>query len=520
MTDPAWVGRDDRPLQTIARNVATRYVLVGVEMVVGFLTLPFNLHHLGAEAYGLLTLTAGITVHFSILDLGYGGAMVKFVAQYRAHRDARALNEIASTIFMLFTTFGVFAYLVMIGLAFNLQHIFTLAPSQVETGRWILLIVGLNVAVNFAFAVYGGVCVGFQRMDSNNVVALVSSLAVAAANVVVILLGYGLIPLVAATTSVRLATYLLYRRNAYRVYPLLRISPALFRRSRLREVTSFSIYASMIDWANKLNYELDELVIGVFLGSAPVAIWAVADRVISGTQRLTNQGNAVLFPVVVDSDATCRKERLQTLLLEGTRLSLATVVPIAVVLVVLAGPFVRVWVGPSMLGAAPVIQVLAFAVALRVGNATCTTLLKGAGQVRYLAMVNLTTGVANLVMSALLVKPFGLVGVAIGTLVPVAIASVGVIFPAACRRVDVPVGRAFRQAVWPSIWPALAVGVVLVLSRPFTPDGPVTVVVEAAAAALLYVGLFILAVGRRDREHYSARLWELAGRKRNLVTAT
>jgi len=188
--------------------------------------------------------------------------------------------------------------------------------------------------------------------------------------------------------------------------------------------------------------------------------------------------------------------------------------------VVLAGPFVRVWVGPSMLGAAPVIQVLAFAVALRVGNATCTTLLKGAGQVRYLAMVNLTTGVANLVMSALLVKPFGLVGVAIGTLVPVAIASVGVIFPAACRRVDVPVGRAFRQAVWPSIWPALAVGVVLVLSRPFTPDGPVTVVVEAAAAALLYVGLFILAVGRRDREHYSARLWELAGRKRNLVTAT
>src|SRR5262249_57811886 len=140
------------------------------------------------------------------LDVGYGGAMVKFVAQYRAHRDARALNEIASTLFMVFTTFGVLAYVVVVGVAFNLEHIFTLAPSQVETGRWILLIVGLNVAMNFAFAVYGGVCVGFQRMDSNNVVALVSSLAVAAANVVVILLGYGLIPLVAATTSVRLAT--------------------------------------------------------------------------------------------------------------------------------------------------------------------------------------------------------------------------------------------------------------------------------------------------------------------------
>jgi O-antigen/teichoic acid export membrane protein len=519
MTDAVWVEGEDRPLQTIARNIATRYVLVGVEMVVGLLTLPFNLRHLGPEAYGLLTLTAGITVHFSILDLGYGGAMVKFVAQYRAHRNARALNEVASTIFVVFSTFGVIAYLVIIGLAFNIQHVFKLTPQQVETGRWILLIVGLNVAVNFAFAVYGGVCVGFQRLDRNNIVAVCSSVAVALANVIVILLGYGLIPLVAATTSVRLATYLIYRYNAYRAFPLLRISLSLFRRERLREVTGFSIYASMIDWANKLNYELDELVIGVFLGSAPVAIWAVADRVISGTQRLTNQGNTVLFPVVVDSDATQRQGRLQTLLLEGTRLSLATVIPIAVVLIVLADAFVRAWVGPAMLGAVPVIQILAIAVALRVGNATSTTLLKGAGQVKSLAMINLTTGLANLALSALLIRPFGLIGVAVGTLIPIAAASIGVIFPAACRRVDVPVAQAFRQAVWPSVWPAFAVGLALAISRRFTPAGLATVLVEAAAAALLYLGLFVIAVGRRDRQHYTARLWELAGRKRDLAPA-
>jgi hypothetical protein len=33
---------------------------------------------------------------------------------------------------------------------------------------------------------------------------------------------------------------------------------------------------------------------------------------------------------------------------------------------------------------------------------------------------------------------------------------------------------------------------------------------EAAAAGLLYVGLFIIAVGRRDRANYTARIWELA----------
>jgi O-antigen/teichoic acid export membrane protein len=521
MSEPAWVPQEDRPLRTIFRNVATRYVSVAAELAIGLLTLPFNLHHFGTEAYGLWMLTAGVTAHFSILDLGYGGAMVKFIAQYRAHRNSRALNEIASTLFYLFAGFGAVAYLVVVGLAFNLEHMFKLTEAQAEIGKWILLIIGVNVAINFPFSIYGGVSSGFQRFDINNLVSIANSLAVAAVNVTVVLMGYGLVGLVAATSLVRFVTYFIYRYNAYKVFPGLRIRPSSFRKDRLREVTGFSVYSSIIDWANKLNYELDEIVIGIFLGPAPVAVWAVAERIISGTQRLTNQGNAVLFPVVVDSEATHRMGRLQKIMMEGTRLSLATVLPLALVLVVLAEPLVRVWIRkPEVMGAVPVIQILAFAVALRVGNATSTTLLKGVGHIRNVALVNIATGIVNLILSAILIGPFGLPGVAIGTLIPIAFASIFILFPMACRRVELGIGYAFRRAVWPSIWPALVVGCVLFLSSQVTPDKPWFIVAEAAAAGLLYLVLFVVAVGRHDREQYTAKLWELAGRKRDLAPAT
>ena len=511
MTDATWAHGDDRPLQRIARNVATRYLLVAAEMLVGLITLPFNLHHLGPDAYGLWMLTAGITVHFSVLDLGYTGAMVKFAAQYRAHRDARALNEIASTLFVVFGGLGIAAYLAAIGLAFNLDHIFAITPAQAETGKWILLIVGAYVACNFAFGIYGGICSGFQRYDINNAVGAITTIVVAVVNIAVLLLGYGVLAVVAATTAVRLLALLIYRRNAYTVFPLLHVRPTLFRRTRLKEATSFSIYAAIIDWANKLNYKLDETVIGIFLGAAPVAVWAVADRIISGTQRLTNQGNAVLFPFVVDSDATNRDARLQTMLLEGTRLSMAMVAPLAMIFIVLAEPLVRAWVGESMLGAVPVIQILAIAVTLRVSNATGTTLLKGAGSVRRLAFINIGTGVANLVLSAILIQFYGLPGVAIGTLVPVAFSSIFLIFPIACRRVGLSPARAFRHAVWPATWPALIVGLAVAGIHRSSPAAPTVVVLaEAAAACLLYLGLFVVAVGRRDRQHYTARIWELA----------
>jgi O-antigen/teichoic acid export membrane protein len=513
----AYLAPKDHHLVTIARNVGTRYLAIAVELLIGLVMLPFNLHHLGQEAYGLWMLSAGVTVHFSVLDLGYGSAVVKFIAQYRAHRDGRALNEIASTMFYVYAAIGVAAYLVVIALALNFQHFFRITPEQAEIGKWILLIIGLNIACNFPFSVFGGVIDGFQRYDRNNLVAIVTSVCVALANAAVLMAGYGLIALVAATTSVRLLAYAVYRMNAYRIYPPLRIRASFFRKSRLREVTGFSVYSSVIDWANKLNYELDEIIIGVFLGAAPVAVWAVADRIISGIQRLTNQVNGVLFPFIVDSDQTNKNERLQRLLLEGTRLSVATVVPIAVGLILLAYPLVNAWVGPKMLGSAPVIQILAIVVALRVGNATGTTLLKGAGRVKYLAAVNIATGLANLVISALLVKPFGLVGVAVGTLVPIAISTIFVLFPAACRRVNLPIETAIRFAVWPALWPAVVVGAALQGVKLVSSGTLAGVVAEAAFAGALYFALFALAIGRRARTEYATKMLAIMGRGTRLV---
>src|SRR5262249_36821501 len=271
----------------------------------------FNIHHLGSAAYGLWMLTGSIVAYFSVLDLGYSGALVKFVAQYRAKRDVRALNEILSTMFFLFTAFGVLTYLAAIALALSLGRLFHLTPDQVRVGQIVLLITSVNIAMGMAFSVFGGVINGFQRYDLNNVVGAASSLVVAAVNVGVLLAGYGLVAVVAATTFVRVVTYFVYRANAYRVFPSLPLSPSLIRWRRLRKVTAFSVYMALIDWANKLNYSVDALVIGAFLSTSAVAVWAVGQRLAEVTQRFTNQLNEVLFPSIVDHDTANRVDPRQ-----------------------------------------------------------------------------------------------------------------------------------------------------------------------------------------------------------------
>ncbi len=338
-------GSDDRQLARVARNVTTRYVAIAMDGLIGLVLLPFNVHHLGQAAYGLWMLTASMTTYFSVLDLGFGGSIVKFVAYYRAKRDARGLNEIASTLFVIFGVVGLVAYGVFVALALNIGRVFAITPDQAATGRALMLVIGVYVSLGFPFSIFGGIINGFQRYDLNNMVGVCSSLIVAAVNVVMLVAGASLVQLVTVTTSVRILTYFVYRLNAYHVFPALSLRPSLFLWSRVRELTSFSVYIAIIDWANKLNYSIDAIVIGAYLSASAVTLWTVPQRLAEMLQRLTNQFNGVLFPVVVDSDAGKKADRLRALFVEGTRLSLATVMPLAGTLFFLMGPLVHAWVG-------------------------------------------------------------------------------------------------------------------------------------------------------------------------------
>jgi O-antigen/teichoic acid export membrane protein len=500
---------EDTPSRLVARNVASRYAALIVDAAIGLVLLPFNVSHLGAAAYGIWLLASSVTIHFSVLDLGFGGAFVRFVARYRARRDAQALNEIASTLFFVYAGAGVLAYLIAVAVAFNLGWLFRITPEQAEVGRWLLLIIGVQVALNFPFSIFGGVVNGFQRYNVNAGVSVVSSIAVAAVNIAVLLAGYGLVPLVLATTSVRIATYFVYWRNARRTYPALRLSPSLFRRERLRELMGFSVYSLLIDVGYRLNYQVDQIVIGMFLGVTPIAVWAPASRIVTATQQLTNQLNAVLFPVVVDSDALARADRLRRILLHATRLSLAMVLPIGVTLIALADPLIHAWVGSrvsEMQSSVPVLQILAIAVMIRVGSGTATMLLKGGGRHRLMASISIATGVANVVVSVALVRPLGLPGVALGTLIPVACSTFLVVYPAACRRVDLPLSTLMAKAIWPALWPALALGAMYyALPLGNLPRTLTLVALQAVTGGLFYLALFgAVAIGRSDREIYAS----------------
>jgi O-antigen/teichoic acid export membrane protein len=510
--DPVW-GRDSSQLDVFARNISMDYLAMGVDIAIGVVMLPFNIAHLGQSTYGLWVLVASVTMYFSVLDLGFGVAQVKFASEYRARRDAAGLNQIVSSLFFVFCMIGLAAFALGTLIAFTLPHLFNITSEQASTGRTVLLIISAYVALGFPVTVFGGIVNGFQRHYLNGFVSIATSVVVAAVNVAILLAGYGLVELVAATTIIRALSYIGYAMNAYRAFPGLRLKLSNVRMARLREVTGFSAFILLIDLANKLNYSTDTIVIGAFMGTVAIAIWAVAQRLIDATQMVTGQLNGALFPIMVDTATLGQTARLRQLFIQGTRVSLAMVIPIATGLSLLAEPLVMAWVGPDFSGSVPIIYILAIAVVIRVGNSSATTLLKGSGRHRLLAGANLLIAIANLAISVVLVRRMGLIGVALGTLIALAVVSILVLFPAACRRVELDLSQALKTAIIPALWPGLVMAAFLVLSRNVAGVSLAAIAFQAVTAGLIYLAVFLLlAIDRQERQWYLSKLRQLIKR--------
>jgi O-antigen/teichoic acid export membrane protein len=513
MTDRGVTWQETHPTRTVALNVGGRYLSLTVELVLGLVMLPLNMRYLGAPEYGLWMLAASIVSYFPVLDLGYGSALERFVAHYRAERNVRAINETASTAILLFAAMGLAAFGLMAAIALNIGDWFNLDTLRARTGTIVMFLVAAQFAIGFPFGGFGAVVNAFQRQYVNATIGVAVAIAVAVTNVLVLLAGGGLVELVAAATATRLAGFFAYRLNAYRVFPPLQVRLSLFRVARVREMTRFSVYMLIQDVASRANYAADPLVIAAMLSTSSVTVWIVGQRLADVVLQLTNQLNQVLFPVVVDCDSTRRDDRLRDLLVQGTRLSLATTLPVAGALALLAHPVVVGWTGPNFAAAADVVRLLALVVIMRVGTWTASTVLQGAGRHQVVAFSNAIAAAVNIGLSILLVRDYGLPGVALATLIPVTVRALAVIIPVSCRRVDISLPRFVASAVWPAAWPALVTLGGLAILRDESTASLLSAVLQGAAAGAVYAALFLgIAVGRQDRARYLGKLRTIARR--------
>ena len=482
------------------RNIGSNWAVTLVTIAATYVLTPFVIHTFGHEGYGTWTLITAMTGYMSLLALGVPMACVRYLAEHVAVRDTGAMNRVIGSCAVLYLAIGVVSLIVGAVLTAVLTTIYDIPIELRWEARFACAVMVLQVSSGFLGLLPEGILFAHHDFVTRNVVRIGAVILRLGLTVGLLTIQASLVLLAAVQLACLVFDFCVSLMLIRRKYTDVHIRLADFDWAVVRQIFSFSIYVLLLSTGARLSFETDALVIGAFLGVGAIPFYAVANSLVIYLMDFMVAIAAVVAPMATKLNAERRRADLTDIFLKWSKVSLSLSLAAGLFLIVLGPQFVAWWIGPEFEEPSGVVlQILTvsslFFMPVR---GVAQPLMMGLGKPKAVTFAFLAAGIANLVLSMILARPWGLVGVAMGTAIPNVVFAIYVLI-VACRELGVGVSRFLRYVV-----PRAALGAVppLVLLIWFKVGMDVQNLVGLAVAGMamlaLYAVTWILFVYRND----------------------
>lgn len=471
----------------IIRNVGSSWFALGVNILVGIFLSPFILHKLGDAAFGIWVLIFSLTGYYGIFDFGIRSSIIRFVSKYTATRDVVEISGLLNTALFTYTCVGVLCLVLTIIGSFYVDRIFHIMPGLERTARWLLLLVGTSVALGFPLGMFGGMLEGLQKFYILNWTNIASSLLRVILIVFYLNRGYGLLTVAIVTVGLPMLASVLRAIIALRSMPV-RFSWACVDGNAFRQMANYSGVTFMIIIAAQLRFKTDAVVIGTFLSSAAITYFYAGSRLVDYAGEVVSSLAQIFVPMSSQSEAAGDAAGLRKIFIAGNRACAFTIFPMTAMFLILGKSIIQVWVGKKYVAQGyPILVTLIVPYTLMLSQAASSRILFGIGKHGKLAMVTMIEGASNLLLSILLVRPYGIMGDAVGTAIPLAGTFVFFMPHHLCSKLKMRLGTYLRQAyMLPLLLTVPLVIVLLLLRRWFVAQSYPQLALQLLAGGVVY----------------------------------
>ncbi|MFN8587553.1 MAG: oligosaccharide flippase family protein [Candidatus Eisenbacteria bacterium] len=355
----------------IARNSALGLVGRFFSVLGWTLIAPWMLHVLGSERFGLWSLFSIFSSLALTFDLGLQGALTRYVAEHRAGDGRGPTRALLGMGLALYLALGLLLFGGAALLRGPLLDFFHIAPElRAEAGGALLLAAAATLALNLSQ--YGGAVLGgLQRLDRWSQVSMAGTFVQIAVSALVLARGGGVTHLLAVSALVNLAAAGASAAWALQIDPTLTPAFSGWTAGLWRGLGGFSLAMQVVGVGLLLQFQLDKVLFGRWVGLTAVAEYELAYRVAFGAWALPALLLPPLLPAVAHLHAAGDHDGVVALLRRATRYVLALALPLAAGLVALSPTLLAAWLGPGHESASRA--------AVALGVVLGATILTGAG---------------------------------------------------------------------------------------------------------------------------------------------
>lgn len=404
-------------MNQLKAGAALNYVSICLNMIVGLIYTPYMLRMLGQSEYGLYSLAASIIAYLTVLDLGFGNAIIRYTAKFRAEGKQREQEEMFGMFFILYIGIGVIAMIAGSVLSLNVENMFSRAMTDTEVYRTriMLWLMTFNLAFTFPMSIWGSIMSAYERFVFQRIVSIIRSVLNPVVMILLLVVGYKAIAMVVVTTIFNVATLLInWWYCKYRL--TIKVRFAKFKWGFLKEVSIYSFWIFLNAIMDRIYWSTGQFVLGIYKGSVAIAIYAVAIQLESMYMMFSTAISGVFLPKVTSMVTNgVSTEDMSDLFIRTGRIQYIIMAFILSAFIVFGKPFLLLWAGNAYCDAYYICLMFFIPLTVPLIQNIGIIILQARNSMRFRSLLYIFIALASLGLSILLAKPYGVYGCAFAT---------------------------------------------------------------------------------------------------------
>lgn len=391
------------------------YVVIVLNVLVGLLYTPYMLRMMGQSEYGLYSLVASVIAYLTVLDFGFGNAIIRYTAKFRAEGKQEEQYEMFGMFFVLYIGIGIIAFLAGLGLYFNVNNIFgdTMSAYELDRARILMLILIFNMAVTFPMSIFSSIINAYERFIFPKTINIIRIILNTIVMICLLKMGYKAIAMAVVQTVFNILTLIInyiYCKRGIQIKMYFRKFNWIF----LREVAIYSFWIFLNVIMDRVYWSTGQFVLGAYVGTVSVAIFAVAIHLESLYMQFSTAISNVFLPKVTAMVTNgCDPKTISDLFIKTGRIQFVILSLILCGFIVFGKQFIILWAGADYVEAYPITLLFFIALLIPLIQNLGITILQARNQMKFRSLLYIGLAGIALIFQIILSKRWEELGCAI-----------------------------------------------------------------------------------------------------------
>lgn len=401
----------------IKRGAIIGYVKMAATMAVGLIYTPIMLKMMGQSEYGLYSLIASVVAYLSVLDMGFGNAMIRFVSRNLAKKkDNKTINGVFLSIY---SVIGIISLAAGIVLFFNVSNLFgaTLSIEEIGKAKIILAIFVGTIAINFPLSIFDSYAIANEKFVFMRVLDVLKTIGIPLVMLPLLFMGYKSIAMVVVTCAFTVGYHFVAMYYCFKkLHMRIGFDRHNVEKTLLKEIIAYSFFIFLNLIVDAVFNNTDQIILGSVCGTIAVSIYAVAAQIIKINQTLSTTISGLFLPKVtklLESDNA--EKEINRLFLKVSRLQLYLMTLVLSGFLVFGKHFISIWAGPEYLDAYLITLIIIAPSIIPLTQNVCLAVIQAKGIHQFRSIVYIIIAVMNVAITIPLAQRYAGIGAAIGT---------------------------------------------------------------------------------------------------------